>query len=261
MLELYHWEPNTFSLKPLIVLHEKGLAFTSRYTDFGALEQYALPATVASAMEVQHNPELDGPILVVDGTPMTESFFISLYLDEAYPQKPLRPSDAYERWRVLMWARFVNEVLEPAVSTLGAKKYLSPALAGRDRRDVEKTIARMPTQEQREAWTAALDNACTDELVADSCRKIGLGVKKIEDALGTSEWLVGSAYSLADVDAYAILSPVRVLAPDLLKDAPRTAAWLWRIDARPAVQAALKTSRTGKPQEAYTPGPEHSRWG
>src|SRR5689334_7018927 len=133
MLELYHWEPNTFSLKPLIVLHEKGIPFTSRYTDFAALEQYALRADIGDHVEVQHNPEGDGPILVADGTPMTESFFIGLYLDEAHPQKPLRPSDAYGRWQVLMWARFVNEVLEPAVSTLGAQKYLSPVLAGRDR--------------------------------------------------------------------------------------------------------------------------------
>ena len=28
MIELYHWEPNMFSLKPLIVLHEKGIPFT-----------------------------------------------------------------------------------------------------------------------------------------------------------------------------------------------------------------------------------------
>lgn len=261
MLELYHWEPNTFSLKPLIVLHEKGISFTSRYTDFVSLQQYALPANIAENVEVQHNPERDGPILVADGVPMTESFFITLYLDESYPEKPLRPADAYGRWQVLMWARFVNEVLEPAVSTLGAKQYLAPALAARDRRDVEKTINRMPTEEQRDAWSAALNNTYTDELVADSRRKIALGVQKIEDALAASDWLVGNAYSLADIDAYAILSPLRGLEADLLADAPRTAAWLARIDARPAVQAALATSRTGKPQEAFTPGPEHSRWG
>ena len=33
MLELYHWEPNTFFLKPLIALKEKEAEFTSRYFD------------------------------------------------------------------------------------------------------------------------------------------------------------------------------------------------------------------------------------
>ncbi|HEY4113983.1 MAG TPA: glutathione S-transferase family protein [Rhizomicrobium sp.] len=259
MIELYHWEPNMFSLKPLIVLHEKGIPFTSRYTDFGALEP--LPDDMAGGMEVAHNPELDGPVLVADGTPMTESFFVTLYLDEAYPQKPLRPADAYGRWRILMWARFVNEVLEPAVSTLGAKTYFAPALAGRERHDVEKIIERMPTKEQRDAWTATLNDSYSDDLLEDSRRKIGVGVKKIETALTESDWLAGNDYSLADIDAYAILSPVRDLAPDLLTDAPRTQAWLSRIEARPAVKAALAASRTRRPREAFTPGPEHSRWG
>jgi len=259
MIELYHWEPNTFALKPLIVLHEKGVAFQSRYVDALAFGQYALP--FATQLEVEHNPEGEGPILVVDGVPMTESFFISLYLDEAYPDKPLRAADAANRWRVLMWARFVNEVLAPAIATLGCKKYLAPALKARDRAAIERAIAKIPTQEQRDGWRAALDNAYGADLVEDSRRKIGLAVKKVEDALASAEWLAGPAYSLADIDMYALLAPVRDLAPDLLESAPKTKAWLARIDARPAVKKALATSKTGRPHEAYAPGPEHSRWG
>ncbi len=41
MLELYHWEPNTFFLKPLIALKEKQAAFTSRYFDPTRFEQFA----------------------------------------------------------------------------------------------------------------------------------------------------------------------------------------------------------------------------
>ena len=33
MLELYHWEPNTFFLKPLIALAEKGVEYRSCYFD------------------------------------------------------------------------------------------------------------------------------------------------------------------------------------------------------------------------------------
>src|SRR5215471_10283913 len=86
MLELYHGEPNTFSLKPLIVLQEKGLDYTSHYV--GPTDFDAVPAAIRSAMEVQYNPEGDGPILVDHGTAMTESFFLSIYLDDAFPQVP-----------------------------------------------------------------------------------------------------------------------------------------------------------------------------
>lgn len=262
MLELYHWEPNTFSLKPLIALHEKGLEFASRYVDFLNFEQYAL-APMKTAVEVQNNPEGEGPILVNRGVAMTESFFINIYLDEAFPERPLRPASAEGRWRVLMWGRFVNEVLAPAVSTLGCHKYLAPALKNRNRADVERAIARISVKESRDGWTAALDDSYSGELLDDSRRKIGIGIKKVEDALASAEWLAGKDFSLADIDVFALLHPVPGLAPDLLnaRVAPRTWAWLGRIAQRASVKAALATAKTAKPHECFAPGPEHSRWG
>lgn len=262
MLELYHWEPNTFSLKPLITLNEKGLEFTSRYVDLLAFEQYDL-AGLKDVMEVQHDPEGEGPILVDRGTAMTESFFITLYLDEAFPEVPLRPTDPEGRWQVLVWARFSNEVLAPAVSTLGAHKYLAPALKTRNRKAADAALKKMPTLEQQQGWTAALNDSYSNEMIEDSRRKLALSIKKVEDALAKGEWLAGKAYSLADIDLFALLHPAEGLAPDLLNTttAPRTMAWLARIRERPAVKAALAVSKAGKPEQCFTPGPEHSRWG
>ena len=259
MLDLYHWEPNTFSLKVLMALHEKNIPFTGHYVDFLKFEQYALP--FARQTEVAYNPELDGPVLVSNGVAMTESFFITLFLDETGSEQPLRPAGAYGRWEILAWARFLNEVVAPAVSTLGAKKYLAPALAGRDRAEVEKAIATMPTEEQRAGWRMALDDSYPAELLEDCQRKARIGVDKIEKDLARSDWLVGTAYSLEDIDAFSLIDPLKDLAPELLNDAPRARSWLRRICMRPAVKAALGASKTGKPKQAYTPGPEHSRWG
>ena len=260
MIELYHWEPNMFSLKPLIALHEKGLAFKSHYVDLLAFEQYALP-DIGSQLEVRHNPEGDGPVLVDRGVVMTESAFINLYLDEAYPETPLRPADAASRWRVLMWARFANEVVAPAVSTLGCHKYLSPYLAARKRSDIEAAIARMPTLELRQAWQAALDNSYTDDLLQDSHRKAALAVTKVEDALKSSQWLAGASYSLADIDLFSLMHTISDLSPAVLANAPKTKTWLSTIAGRAAVKTAFSTSRTGKPGQSFVPGPEHSRWG
>jgi len=259
MLDLYHWEPNTFSLKVLIALHEKNIPFVGHYVDFLKFEQYALP--FSGKTEVAHNPELDGPVLVSNGTAMTESFFVTLFVDELAADAPLRPAGAYGRWEVLAWARFLNEVVAPAVSTLGAKKYLAPALAGRDRGEIEKAIARMPTEEQKAGWRMALDDSYAEDLLEDCRRKAAIGVNKIETALANSDWLVGATYSLADIDAFSLIDPLRDLVPDLLNDATRTKSWLRRIGQRPAVKAALGASKTGRPRQAYTPGPEHSRWG
>lgn len=262
MPALYHWEPNTFSLKPLIALNEKRLEFDSRYCDFASFAYAKVPSTKA-AIETAHNPEGEGPVLVHAGTAMSESFFICLYLDEAFPERPLRPADAHGRWSVLAWARFVGEILSPAVSTLGCHKYLAPALRRRDRRDVERAIEAMPTHEQQAGWRAALDDSYSDDLLDDSRRKLGLAVKMAEDALAKSEWLIDGAFSLADIDMFALLHPAQKLAPDIIaaKKAPKTCAWLDKIRNRPAVRAAFAVAKSSAPDECFTPGPEHSRWG
>lgn len=259
MIELYHGEPNMTALKPLITLHEKGLAFISHYLNYANFEH----ASLQEAFEIRQNPEGEGPILLDHGVPMTESLFITLYIDEAYPEKPLRARDARNRWRVLMWARFLNEVTAPALCTLGCHKFLTVELKKRDRKQVETEIAALPCKEQQDGWRAALCNSYSDEQLQDSRRKAELSVKKVESALQGANWLAGPDFSIADIDAFALMRPLAKNFPELLNEriAPRTMAWLGRIEARPAVKAALATSKTGVPETSFTPGSEHSRWG
>jgi hypothetical protein len=53
------------------------------------------------------------------------------------------------------------------------------------------------------------------------------------------------------------------LAPELVnaRATPRIMDFLARVEARPAVKAALATSRSGKPGQHFVPGVEPSRWG
>jgi glutathione S-transferase len=262
MLELYHWEPNGSALKALIALHEKGLSFRSRYVDVMAFEQYQ-PGFLNASRETQLNLEGEGPILVHEGRQITESLFLIEYLEDAFPEKPLRSADPLSHARILAWARFVNEVFMPGASTLGCHTYLVPALKGRDIASLELVLARIPMKYLADAWRAALTGNYPGELLEDSKRKVALAVRRIEEALTSSPWLVGATYSLADIDAFAICNSLPTLVPDLVNSSmtPRLCDWLNRIRLRPAVQTALGASRTGKPEQAFAPGPEHSRWG
>ena len=78
-----------------------------------------------------------------------------------------------------------------------------------------------------------------------------------------TDWLAGASYSVADIDAFALLAGLPRLAPELVnpQSTPRMVDFLRRMNERKAVQAALATSRSGKPLEAYVPGAEPSRWG
>lgn len=278
MLELYHWEPNGSWLKPLIVLHEKGLSFQGRYIDVLAFEHYQAEGSLSSrpafegfqgsfpqaTRETQLNLEGEGPILFHDGRQITESLFIGEYLEEAFPgTSPLRPAEPIGHARILALARFINEVFMPAVNTLGCHTYLAPQLKGRNLSSLEPLLARIPMMYLQEGWRRAFADSYPDDLIADSHRKVALGVRRFEETLSGSQWLVGSEYSLADIDAFAICNSLTTLAPGLVNASttPRLVSWLERIRTRPAVRAALSVSRTGRPEQAFAPGPEHSRWG
>ncbi|HTV78351.1 MAG TPA: glutathione S-transferase family protein [Steroidobacteraceae bacterium] len=262
MLELYHWEPNGSWLKPLIALYEKELPFRSRYVDVLALEQYQ-PGFLQAARETQIPLEGEGPVLIDQGRQITESLFITEYLEDAYPARPLRPPEPLLQARILASGRFINEVLMPAVSTLGCRAYLVPALQGGARTALATHLERMPVAYIREGWRSALNNDYPAELLEDSRRKITLAVTRLEEALGGGPWLVGASFTLADVDAFAICNSLPGLTPDLVNAAatPRLWHWLKRIRSRPAVGRALACGRGGHPEQAFAPGPEHSRWG
>jgi glutathione S-transferase len=261
MLELYHWEPNTSHLKCLIGLKEKALPFTSHYVD---ILDFKTPRKYPALNdEARFSMEGEGPILVNGGAVITDSFFANLYLDDAFPEKPLQPDDAVGRWRIQALGRFLGEVLAPAVSTLGCHTYLAPVLKTRERRDIDAFMSKLPTPEMRQAWTAAVQNDYSKDLLDDSRRKVGVGVKRIESMLATSPWLVGDKFSIADIEAFSLINGLTKLTPDLVSKSasPRIVDWLERTRMRPSVKAALAMSKTGKPDECYAPGPEHSRWG
>jgi len=263
MLELYHWEPNVFSLKALIALNEKGLEYASRYVDWLNFEQFG-PGMPALNIEAEHNPEREGPILVDGDAVISESFFMMEYLDDAYPEPALKLRTPHGDWQVQVWGRFIGERVAPAVSTLGGHRYLAPALREKRINSADQVLERISTQERRAAWSEAIEDSYSDETIADSRRKAGLLVERIEKALEDgSDWLVENTYTLADIDAFAMANSLPKLLPEVAnrEKAPRFMTWLERMRARPAVKAALATSRTGRPDEAFAPGPEHARWG
>ena len=263
MLTLYHWEPNVFSLKPLIVLNEKGLDFTSRYVDWTSFEQLG-PGGPKLNLEAENNPEAEGPILVHDGAVISESFFMMEYIEDAFPETPLKLGTPYGDWQIQVWGRFIGERAAPAVSTLGCHKYLVPVLKEKRINSADQVLERMPTQERRTAWAEAIDDSYFDDVIEESKRKAGLLVERIDKALEAgATWLVENTYTLADIDAFALANSLPKLLPDVAnaQKAPRFMAWLERMRARPAVKKALALSKTGRPEEAFAPGPEHARWG
>ncbi len=85
MLELYHYEPNGNSMKPLLCLAEKGLDYESHYVDLHNFEQH-------SEEFVAMNPNGRVPVLIHEGAVINESTVINEYLEEVFPKVRLAPA-------------------------------------------------------------------------------------------------------------------------------------------------------------------------
>jgi GST-like protein len=261
MLELYHWEPNIFFLKPLIALEEKGTPYRSRYFDPTNFEQFRpdFPVNPESRLQL----EREGPVLVHDGVIISSSFFMLEYIAETFPGPALLPSVAYDRYRMHAWGQLNALSLGSAVTTLGCARYLAPVLRERPAAPLRAQLASIEPLERRSAW-AVLSDATQDESAAAAARsRLELPLRRIEARLAGGAWLAGSEYSIADIDAFAMLVGLPALEPALLNSSsrPHTMAFLERMHARAAVRAALALSRTGRPAEAFVPGAEAPRWG
>jgi glutathione S-transferase len=245
MLELYHYEPSANSMKPMLCLKEKGLEFVSHYIDLHAFEQH-------SPEFVKVNPNGQVPALIHDGAIITESTVINEYLEDVFPKVPLRPSDPAARARMRIWSKFVDEYFCPALSMHGWNALIPGIVERLKKGEFDKLLERIPLQEQREKWKTAATRAFTPEQLADSKRRIGVSIERMEKILEKSPWLAGEMYSLADVNSYSMVAGVPRFFPEFFNEkvSPRSVDWLQRMNERPAVKAALAMGRVKWPTAA-----------
>lgn len=240
MLALYHYEPYANSMKVMLCLEEKRLEFESRYVDLLKFEQHA-PEFVAL------NPNGQVPVLVHDEAVITESTMINEYLEDAFPDGPLRPDDPVERAHMRIWSKFVDDVLMPSVSRLGWQLRFRQFASALPEDEFSRRMKRVPLKEMRDKWSTIHGRGFTDEQLDDSRRLVRWGIGQMEEKLSTKPWLVSADYSLADINTYPMVEGASRLYPDYCNErcAPRTMEWLGRIAARPATRAAFALSRFG----------------
>ncbi|HZF25751.1 MAG TPA: glutathione S-transferase family protein [Steroidobacteraceae bacterium] len=245
MLELYHYEPSANSMKPMLCLKEKGLEFVSRYVDLHRFEQHAPEF-------VKVNPNGQVPALLHDGTIITESTVINEYLDDVFPQVPLRPRAPAARAQMRIWSKFVDEYFCPALSMHGWNVLVPGIVARLQSGEFDQLLERIPLKEQRDKWKTAATHSFTTEQLADSKRKVGVSIERMEKILSKSKWLAGEEYSLADVNSFSMVVPVPRFFPEFMNDrmSPRTLDWVARMNQRPAVKAALAMARQPAPAVA-----------
>ena len=105
----------------------------------------------------------------------------------------------------------------------------------------EAKLARIPREEKRDKWRIAAAQGYSPEQLAVWRRTLAEGIGKAEAALAKGPWLAGEDYSLADIAFFAMAARMPGRFADIMgaEISPRVMDWLARMNARPAVKAAL----------------------
>jgi len=232
-LGLYHAWISSASRRVRFVLEEKQLAYQGVIVNLLAFEQH-------DPRYLKLNPNGFVPTLVHDGKPVIESSVICEYLDEVFPQIPLRPADALGRARMRVWAKWTDEVVIRAFQVANWNRMMGPTARKWSDEEVEKRLQAMPVPDRREDWRRVAREPFNEREISHAVDNVRRTLERMEGALADGPWLAGDSFSLADIH----LSPYIVRIGEhaergvLLQDYPRCQDWWMRLTQRPAFARA-----------------------
>jgi len=210
MIDVYTW-PTPNGHKVHIALEELGLAYRVQPINIGQGDQFA-----ASFLDISPNNKIpaivddNGP----DGQPISifESGAILLYLAEKTGQ--LMPSDPRERYATLEWLMFQMGGLGPMLGQAHHFRQYAP-----------ETI-----------------DYAVNRYTNEAARLYGVMDRRLADR----DWLVGEAYSMADIACYPWIRPHDNQGQSL-DNFPHLKQWFERISARPAVERGVQVLADARP--------------
>ena len=209
-LELYWGSGSPFAWRVLLTLEVKRLKYESKLLEFSK-EDHKSPGYL------KLNPRGKVPTLKDGDFVLYESLAIVAYLDRKYPEPPIFGTTAQETG--LIW-RSISET-ESYLVPPGAK-LAGPIFFGKG---LEKT------DEIQEAAAAIRDE-----------------LKRIDEALASSAWMVGPRLSAADIASFPLIQlllraaskeaakPLNLGLLPLAQAYPSIAAWVKRVEAIPGYE-------------------------
>lgn len=234
MLELYHNNMSVCAQKVRLVIKEKGIEAVEHHLNLRAGDQQ-------KPEYVKLNPKAYVPTVVHDGAVVTESAIICEYLDEAFPDPPLRPGTPAGRAYMKTWTRRPDAGLHDACQVITNAIAFRHQWLARPADELARTIANTPDPVRRERRRDLIENGTRAASFREAVWTYDAVLADMEAALAGRDWLAGDAYTLADVSLTPYVHRLAALALDRLwqPDRPRVGDWYARIKARANFAAAI----------------------
>jgi glutathione S-transferase len=238
-LELYHHNISVCAQKVRLVLSEKRLPWTGHHVDLMKGE-HLRPEFL------RINPRGLVPVLVDEGQPIIESTIIMEYLEDRFPERPLRPAAPAARAAMRLWTKVPDDGLHVACASIThSTAFLSQLRANHDREAFEKRLAKLPDQARAARQRQIFEHGVNAPIVRDAVLLHDTVLGDMESALGGQPWLGGADYSLADIALLPYVTRLDRLGLDgMWAGRPRVADWFRRAQARPSFAEAVTAFRT-----------------
>lgn len=191
-IEVYNYPLSPCGEKVRFALAEKSLPFLDRHVDLGSKENLGPDFR-------RLNPKGLVPVLLDDGVAVADSTVILEYIEDRWPQHPLRPDDPLERARMRRWTKHVDETLHPAWPGIAWPILVRPKWLAKSADEVEAMLTALIDPRRRERQRRLFEQG----LAASDARE-SLGVftdtcEQMDAELARGPWLAGGTYSLADI--------------------------------------------------------------
>jgi glutathione S-transferase len=232
-LVLYHAWQSSSSRRVRFALEEKELPYVGIFVRLLKQEQN-------TPEYLRLNPNGVVPTLIHKGRVLIESTVINEFLDDVYPERPLRPADPVACARMRVWTYLADNVVIKGFQIMNWNRVMGPTASRWSDEELQQKIASTPMPERREQWRRVAREPYTATEIAQAVESLCHVFDKAEKDLGDGPWLAGDTFSLADIN----MSPYAVRMQEVeehgvrLANYPRLLDWWERVQMRPAFARA-----------------------
>ena len=236
-LFLYHHNSSVCAAKVRVSLAEKKISWE------GSLLR--LDGDQLQPAYVKLNPNSVVPTLVHEGRRIIESNVILEYLEDAFPDPPLRPASAFDRAqaRLLMMqldddASGIHFAASVATYAIGRRHGLIAKAGSADRDRLDRVLKESMNLKSREWLRDAVFLGIEAPVFRAALLRLERMMAEFELRLAASDWLAGDSFSIADVAYMPYMFRLELLQMDCLWfRRPAVTAWYRRTKERDSFAA------------------------
>jgi glutathione S-transferase len=228
LIELYNAPVSTCSQKVRMALWEKDLSWQDRQISFQKNDHL-------SDWYLAINPNGVVPSLVHDGRTVIDSSVINEYLEDTFPERPLRPKSAIDAAHMREWRQYIDEVPTVAIRYPSFNAAFVHIWQDMSEEEHAKYVDRRPLR--KHFYRRMGRDGFPKEDVDAALDMLRMTVERMQAALEKFEWLANDAFTLADISMMPNIVRMDDLGlAHLWADLPKVADWYGRVQARPAFE-------------------------